>query len=41
MLSMIDPVNEIDHQVPRGESKTDYMGKFIMRLKALADDYSC
>lgn len=37
---MIDPVNEIDHQVPRGESKTDYMGKFIMRLKQLADDYS-
>jgi len=35
----IDPVNEIDHQVPRGESKTDYMGKFIMALKALADDY--
>lgn len=37
---MIDPVNEIDHQVPKGESKTDYMGKFIMRLKQLADDYS-
>lgn len=37
---IIDPVNEIDHQVPRGESKTDYMGKFIMRLKQLADDYS-
>ena len=35
----IDPVNEIDHQVPKGESKTDYMGKFIMQLKALADDY--
>ena len=35
----IDPVNEIDHQVPKGESKTDYMGKFIMSLKALADDY--
>src|SRR6185436_6486333 len=35
----IDPVNEVDHQVPRGESKTDYMGKFIMELKALADDY--
>ena len=35
----IDPVNEIDHQVPRGESKTDYMGRFIMALKALADDY--
>lgn len=35
----IDPVNEIDHQVPKGESKTDYMGKFIMALKALADDF--
>ena len=35
----IDPVNEIDHQVPKDESKTDYMGKFIMALKALADDY--
>lgn len=35
----IDPVNEIDHQVPKGESKTDYMGRFIMALKALADDY--
>lgn len=37
---VIDPVNEIDHQVQRGESKTDYMGRFIMRLKQLADDYS-
>ncbi|WP_299477048.1 AAA family ATPase [uncultured Paracoccus sp.] len=36
---MIDPVNEIDHQVGRGESKTDYMGRFMMDLKALADDY--
>jgi len=36
----IDPVNEIDHQVPKSESKTDYMGRFIMRLKALADDYN-
>lgn len=36
---VIDPVNEIDHQVGRGESKTDYMGRFIMRLKQLADDY--
>lgn len=35
----IDPVNEIDHQVPKGESKTDYMGKFIMELKAIADDH--
>lgn len=36
----IDPVNEIDHQVPKGESKTDYMGRFIMKLKQLADDYN-
>jgi twinkle protein len=36
----IDPVNEIDHVVPKGESKTDYMGRFIMKLKALADDYN-
>lgn len=35
----IDPVNEIDHQVGKGENKTDYMGRFIMALKALADDY--
>ena len=35
----IDPVNEIDHQVGKGKSKTDYMGRFIMALKALADDY--
>ena len=35
----IDPVNEIDHTIGRGESKTDYMGRFIMSLKALADDY--
>jgi len=35
----IDPVNEVDHQVPKGESKTDYMGRFLMALKALADDY--
>lgn len=35
----IDPVNEIDHQLARGESRTDYMGRFIMRLKQLADDY--
>lgn len=36
----IDPVNELDHQVARGESKTDYMGRFIMALKQLADDYN-
>lgn len=35
----IDPVNEIDHQLLKGESKTDYMGRFIMSLKQLADDY--
>lgn len=37
---MIDPVNELDHEVPRNMSKTDYMGQFIMALKALADDYN-
>lgn len=36
---VVDPVNEIDHQVPRGMSKTDYMGHFMMSLKQLADDY--
>lgn len=36
----IDPVNEIDHQVGRNESRTDYMGRFIMQLKALADDHN-
>lgn len=35
----IDPVNEIDHVIPKGENKTDYMGRFIMKLKMLADDY--
>lgn len=37
---IIDPVNEIDHVVPKGMSKTDYMGHFIMELKQLADDYN-
>lgn len=37
---VIDPMNEIDHQVPPGTSKTDYMGQVMMRLKQLADDYS-
>lgn len=36
----IDPFNEIDHVVPRGMAKTDYVGQFIMRLKQLADDYN-
>lgn len=36
---IIDPVNEIDHLVPRGMSKTDYMAEFIMSLKQMADDY--
>ena len=39
-VAAIDPVNEIDHQIPMGESKTDYMGRFIMGLKGLADDYN-
>lgn len=37
---VIDPVNEIDHRVPPGVNKTDYLGEFMMRLKALADDYN-
>jgi twinkle protein len=37
---MIDPVNELDHEVPKFTSKTDYMGQFIMALKQLADDYN-
>lgn len=37
---IVDPVNEIDHTVPKHQSKTDYMGEFIMALKALADDYN-
>jgi len=37
---MIDPVNELDHEVPKYTSKTDYMGQFIMALKQLADDYN-
>jgi len=36
----IDPFNEIDHQVPKGMSKTDYVGETIMRFKQLADDYN-
>ena len=38
---VIDTVNEIDHQVPKGESKTDCLGRFIMRLKQLANDHGC
>lgn len=37
---IIDPVNELDHDVGKYQSKTDYMGKFIMALKQLADDYN-
>jgi hypothetical protein len=36
----IDPFNEIDHQVPKYSSKTDYVGNTIMRLKQLADDHN-
>ena len=36
----IDPFNEIDHQVPKGMAKTDYVGGAIMRLKQLADDHN-
>lgn len=37
---ILDPVNELDHAVGKFESKTDYMGRFIMRCKQLADDYN-
>lgn len=37
---IIDPVNEIDHQVGRNEAKTEYMGRFMMGLKQLADDWN-
>lgn len=37
---VIDPMNEIDHRVPRGMSKTDYIGEFIMLLKQMAYDYN-
>ena len=36
----IDPFNEIDHQVPKGMAKTDYVGGAIMRLKQVADDHN-
>jgi twinkle protein len=36
----IDPFNEIDHLVPKGMNKTDYVGNVIMRLKQLADDHN-
>lgn len=39
-MVVIDPVNEVDHVVAKGESKTDYMGRFIMKLKHLADDHN-
>lgn len=35
----IDPVNEIEMTPGYGQNKTDMMGQFLMRLKALADDY--
>lgn len=35
----IDPFNEIEGGPSKGESKTDYVGRVLMRLKALADDY--
>ncbi len=37
---VVDPWNEIDHSIPSGESRTVYMGKLIMRLKQLSDDYN-
>lgn len=39
-VAAIDPMNEIEHQIPKSMSKTDYIGWLIMRLKQLADDYN-
>lgn len=39
-MVVVDPVNEVDHVVAKGENKSDYMGRFIMSLKHLADDHN-
>jgi twinkle protein len=38
-MVIVDPMNEIDHHIPSGMSKTDYLGNFIMEFKHLADSY--
>jgi twinkle protein len=38
-MVIIDPLNEVDHHIPSGTSKTDYIGNFIMEFKDLADSY--
>jgi twinkle protein len=35
----IDPVNEVRFRVPPGQLKTDYLGDWMMDLKALGEDY--
>ena len=35
----IDPINELTLRPPPGQSKTDYLGDFIMDLKDLGEDY--
>jgi twinkle protein len=35
----IDPVNEVRLNVPLGQSKTDYLGDFMIRFKDLCADY--
>ena len=35
----IDPANEVRLNVPPGQSKTDYLSDFMMRLKDLGEDY--
>jgi twinkle protein len=35
----VDPLNEVRLNVPPGQSKTDYIGDFMMRFKDLCDDY--
>jgi twinkle protein len=36
---IIDPINAMTHNVPRGMSKSDYLGHFIEALKDLGEDY--
>lgn len=38
-LVVIDPINEVDHQIEPGQNKTDYMGELIIRMKQICEDY--
>jgi hypothetical protein len=35
----IDPINQIDQILGRGENYTDFMGRFLIDLQRIADDY--